>query len=130
MTEHMIFVFGSNLAGRHGRGAALVAARQHGAIYGQGEGRMGNAYALPTKNHRIQTMPVNQIEEHVRRFLTYAEAHPDEEFQVTQIGTGLAGLPKHVMARMFLSGPPNLLFDLAWKPWLDPDARYWGTYHD
>ena len=44
-----VFVFGSNLAGRHGRGAARAAVREHGAIYGQGEGLQGNSYAIPTR---------------------------------------------------------------------------------
>ena len=49
-----IFVFGSNLAGRHGAGAALDARRYHGAVYGVGEGLMGNAYAIPTKDRALK----------------------------------------------------------------------------
>ena len=44
-----IFVFGSNLAGRHGKGAALDAKNKYGAIYGVGFGRTGNSYAIPQK---------------------------------------------------------------------------------
>ena len=51
----MIFVFGSNLAGRHGAGAALCALREHGAIYGQGVGLQGNSYAIPTKDSKFKT---------------------------------------------------------------------------
>ena len=52
-----IFVFGSNLAGRHGKGAALFARQERGAIYGVGQGRTGNAYAIPTKDERLRTLP-------------------------------------------------------------------------
>ena len=51
MTE--IFVFGSNLAGRHGKGAALAALKEHGAVYGHGSGYRGNSYAIPTKGLSI-----------------------------------------------------------------------------
>lgn len=50
-----IFVFGSNLAGRHGAGSALEALKKHGAIYGQGVGRQGNSYAIPTNDERLRT---------------------------------------------------------------------------
>jgi hypothetical protein len=87
----MIFVFGSNLAGRHGRGAALCAKNAHGAVYGVGVGRTGNAYAIPTKDERIRTLPLERIAPYVSAFLDYARANPDLEFEVTKIGCGLAG---------------------------------------
>lgn len=67
-----IFVFGSNLAGRHGKGAALFARRNHGAIYGQGVGRQGNSYAIPTKDAKLRTLPLVTIHEHVGDFIVYA----------------------------------------------------------
>jgi hypothetical protein len=57
----MIFVFGSNEAGRHGRGAALTAVRKHGAREGQGFGPAGNSFAIPTKDWRLDTLPVSVI---------------------------------------------------------------------
>lgn len=86
-----VFVFGSNLAGRHGKGAALYARQKYGAVYGQGEGRQGNSYAIPTKDKNLSILPLDRIGESVERFLRYAEAHPEEVFEVTRIGTGLAG---------------------------------------
>lgn len=53
-----IFVFGSNLAGRHGKGAALYARQHYGAIYGQGVGRQGNSYAIPTKDGKLNPLPL------------------------------------------------------------------------
>lgn len=57
-----IFVFGSNLAGMHGKGAALCAKNEHGAVYGVGIGRTGNAYAIPTKGEHIRTLPLSRIQ--------------------------------------------------------------------
>jgi hypothetical protein len=86
-----IFVFGSNLAGRHGKGAALEARQKHGAIYGQGVGFQGRSYAIPTKDSHIQTLPLPSIGKYVREFIAFAEINPNMRFNVTRIGCGLAG---------------------------------------
>lgn len=86
-----VFVFGSNLAGRHGKGAALDAASKYGAEYGVGEGRTGNAYAIPTKDVYLKTLPLENIEKSYKRFWKYAKLRPDTVFLVTPFGTGLAG---------------------------------------
>lgn len=104
----MIFVFGSNRAGRHGRGAALAALREHGAIYGIGEGHQGNAYAIPTKDHRLRTLPLTEIRLHVQNFLAYARAHDELRFQVTPIGCGLAGYHPQQIAPLFEGAPGNV----------------------
>lgn len=91
MPKPPIFVFGSNLAGRHGKGAALCARNEHGAQYGVGFGRTGNAYAIPTKDRQLRVLPLSVIAAYVADFLDYAQAHPDLAFQVTKIGCGLAG---------------------------------------
>ena len=73
--ENEVFVFGSNLAGRHGKGAALHARQQHGAIYGQGVGLQGSSYAIPTKDSLLRTLPLSEINKYVYDFLihiTYA----------------------------------------------------------
>jgi hypothetical protein len=86
-----IFVFGSNLAGRHGLGGALHAKQQHGAIYGQGIGLQGRSYAIPTKDHDIKTLSLNQITYYINDFITFARANDELNFNVTRIGCGLAG---------------------------------------
>lgn len=86
-----IFVFGSNLAGRHGAGAAQFAVRTHGAIYGQGIGLQGNAYGLPTKGHYIETLLLEEIESHIKTFLEFAKTRIDLDFHLTPVGCGLAG---------------------------------------
>lgn len=123
-----IFVFGSNLAGRHGAGAALHALKHHGAVYGQGEGLQGDSYALPTKDARIRTRNLEQIKESVQTFISHARRNPMQIFQVTCIGCGLAGLAHEDIAPMFAHAPGNCEFDTLWQPWLGEHCKYWGTY--
>lgn len=87
----MIFVFGSNLAGRHGKGAALYALKKYGAIYGKGIGLQGNSYGIPTKDRNLKSLPLKEISLHIRDFLLFAKENPNLEFLLTPIGTGLAG---------------------------------------
>lgn len=103
----MIFVFGSNYGGRHGKGAALFAREHHGAIYGKREGLQGNSYAIPTKNSRMKSLPLETIKVHVDKFLDFARAHPELEFEVTPIGCGLAGYKYTDIAPMFKEAPFN-----------------------
>lgn len=91
MTPDVIFVFGSNLSGRHGAGAAFIARLNWGAVTGVGEGRTGNAYALPTKDTRIRTLPLETIGYYWARFYQYASVRPKTQFLITPFGTGLAG---------------------------------------
>jgi hypothetical protein len=102
-----IFVFGSNLAGRHGKGAALHARMHHGAITGQGEGLQGDSYAIPTKDQSLGVLPLHAIRGHVVRFLAFARDNPDMAFKVTAIGTGLAGYKPDQIAPMFENAPAN-----------------------
>ena len=110
----MIFVFGSNLAGIHGAGAALYARRVHGAAIGIGVGRTGNAYGIPTKDTKIRTLSLAVIREHVNDFLKYAAAHPELEFEVTKIGCGLAGYKEDQIAPMFVGASDNCILPHGW----------------
>lgn len=112
-----IFVFGSNLAGRHGKGAALDALREHGAILGKGVGRQGNAYAIPTKNFRLQPLSLAIISRYVSQFIGYARANPDLRFRVTRIGCGHAGYTDIQIAPMFMKAPSNCELPEGWREW-------------
>ena len=70
-----IFVFGSNLAGRHGKGAALCAYKHHGALYGQGVGWQGMSYVILTKDSGLRTLSLWVIEGYVKDFILYAKKH-------------------------------------------------------
>lgn len=105
-----IFVFGSNLAGRHGKGAALEARRMYGAEYGVGVGPTGRAYAIPTKNQNLQPLPLAVIAQYIKLFLMHARAYPEHEFYVTRIGCGLAGYNEAQIRPMFDGAPENCTF--------------------
>mgnify|MGYP000948399194 CR=1 FL=1 len=116
----MIFVFGSNLAGRHGKGAAKEAREKHGAIYGQGVGRQGSSYAVPTKDANLRSLPLHVIQGHVWDFLAYAREHPDLRFFVTKIGCGLAGYQEADIAPFFAGAPDNCELPDGWKDYVIP----------
>jgi len=91
-----VFVFGSNLAGMHGGGAAWVAYRQFGAILGQGVGLQGQSYAIPTMQGGVET-----IKPYVDEFIAFAKEHPELFFYVTRIGCGIAGFLDKEIAPLF-----------------------------
>ena len=111
----MIFVFGSNLAGRHGKGAALCARKNYGAEYGIGVGRTGNSYAIPTKDKYLHVLPLHLIKRYVDEFLNYARLHPELEFEVTKIGCGLAGYTEDEIKPMFELAPTNCHLPNGWR---------------
>jgi hypothetical protein len=112
----MIFVFGSNLAGRHGKGAALTAIRYWGAKKGEGIGRWGQSYAIPTKDEKIKSLPLDMIGYRINQFLDYAHDHEDEIFMFTPVGTGLAGYTVEEIRSTFNieKVPSNVLFTASW----------------
>ena len=105
-----IFVFGSNLAGRHGAGAAKFALENHGAIRHVGVGLQGDSYGIPTKDQNIETLPLPYIKVYVNQFIEFAQLMPNLIFNVTAIGCGLAGYTPSQIAPMFssASGLPNV----------------------
>lgn len=124
----MIFVFGSNLAGRHGKGAALDALCYHAAIYGQGTGLQGRSYAIPTKDEALRPLTIDEIIEHVDDFLVHAATNPSQKFQITRIGCGLAGYQDEEIAPLFAKAPKqNCFFDTKWRPYLPTGFEFWGT---
>lgn len=112
-----IFVFGSNLAGRHGKGAALYAKQHHGAIQGQGIGLQGDAYGIPTKSEKIKTLDLETIRTHVVTFLKFAQEHPELRFRLTPIGCGLAGYRHEQIGPMFQGASENVLIPEEFKPY-------------
>jgi hypothetical protein len=123
-----IFVFGSNEAGRHGGGAARYAALHCGAREGEGVGLTGRAYAIPTKDHHIKTLPLIKVAEYVANFLYFAQGAavlcPTMHFHVTRIGCGLAGFSDEQIAPLFERAPRNCEFDERWLPYLGDHRQY------
>ena len=96
LKENEIFVFGSNLQGSHGGGAAAIAANKFGAIWGQGVGLQGQSYGIPTMHGGI-----DEIKPYVDEFIEFAKQNPNLKFLVTRIGCGIAGFSEEEMAPLF-----------------------------
>ena len=97
LEPNQIFVFGSNLQGLHGGGAAAAAMRNFGAIWGQGVGLQGQSYAIPTMHGGV-----DEIRPYVDDFIDFARQHPEFTFLVTRIGCGIAGFTDKQMAPLFI----------------------------
>ena len=91
-----IFVFGSNLQGAHGGGAARGALEKFGAVWGQGVGLQGQSYAIPTMHGGVDA-----IKPYVDEFIDFASSHPEMFFYVTRIGCGIAGFRDEEIAPLF-----------------------------
>lgn len=96
LAEDEIFVFGSNLRGMHGGGAARVAMEEFGAEWGVGVGRTGQTYAIPTMHGGVDAIKL-----YVDEFVEYAKAHPELRFLVTRVGCGIAGFRDEDIAPLF-----------------------------
>ena len=96
LKENEIFVFGSNLQGMHGGGAARLAYEKFGAIWGQGVGLQGQSYGIPTMHGGV-----NAIKPYVDEFIEFAKSHPELTFLVTRIGCGIAGFRDEEIAPLF-----------------------------
>lgn len=96
LKENEIFVFGSNLEGMHGGGAARLAYNKFGAIWGQGVGLQGQSYGIPTMHGGVEA-----IKPYVDEFIEFAKSHPELTFLVTRIGCGIAGFRDEEIAPLF-----------------------------
>lgn len=122
--ENLVFVFGSNEAGRHGKGAAQFAREHRGALYGQGFGRQGDSFGIPTKSGKLFILPLEQIAAYVNSFLAYAAAK-EEKFQVTRIGCGEAKYRDEQIAPLFVDAPANCLLPVEWREHIPEDGHGW-----
>lgn len=119
-----VFVFGSNLAGRHGAGAALAARQRFGAVLGLGVGYQGlapaHSYAIPTKDQGLSVLPLASIERYVAEFGDFVRSHPGLAFFVTRVGCGLAGYANRQVAPLFARHVPleRCSWPEEWRPYL------------
>lgn len=111
LSDDEIFVFGSNLQGRHGGGAARMAHQRFGAEWGVGTGPTGQTYAIPTMHGGVEA-----IKPYVDEFIEYAESHPQNRFLVTRVGCGIAGFTDGQIAPLFAGALrlPNVSLPLDW----------------
>ena len=114
-----VFVFGSNLPGIHGAGAARTARERFGAVNGVGEGLTGACYAFPTVSGpaglpETRQLSRERLEEARDRFYQTARELPDFTFLLTKVGCGLAGYPEEDMASLFTDSPVNVVKPAGW----------------
>lgn len=130
--DNRIFVFGSNLAGVHGAGAAKFALDYRGAILGRGVGPQGQSFAIPTKDENINSLSLDEIAAFAIYFTVYAAQRPDVRFQLTAVGCGLAGFTNEQIVPMFLDVPDNVDWPPEWKDFEDlrtPVTQEEATLH-
>ncbi|WP_033148558.1 MULTISPECIES: hypothetical protein [unclassified Prevotella] len=111
LAENEVFVFGSNLAGAHGGGAALLAYRKFGAIWGQGVGLQGQSYGIPTMHGGVDV-----IKPYVDEFIEFAKTRPDLTFLVTRVGCGIAGFTNEEISPLFAKAHDveNIVLPAGW----------------
>lgn len=102
LSEHEVFVFGSNAAGVHGAGAARTAWQKFGAVWGEGHGHHGQSYAIDTMSGPVE------LAAEAARFCDYAKTRPDLSFLVTEVGCGIAGYSPDQVAPLFSEAPVNV----------------------
>jgi hypothetical protein len=123
LPDNTIFVFGSNLSGIHGAGAAAIAAFHFGAKDRQGQGLFGQSYALPTKGYKIEIIPISQVQEYITNFFNFVSKYvthsPDTYFYLTRVGCGLGGHKENEIA-IARSCPyhPNVIYPESWAKYI------------
>lgn len=120
LLPHEVFVFGSNLAGIHGAGAAKMAYDKGWVPWGAGSGWFDRSYAIPTKGHRLDTLTLSHIETKVHSFLAFAQGARGRTFLVTPIGCGLAGYKPSDIAPMFKGHSGNVILPKSFTDILYP----------
>ena len=114
LKPNQIFVFGSNLAGIHGAGAAKQAREQFGAQLGVGEGLTGRSYAFPSLDKTLRIRTWAALWASRDRLWACCNANPGKEFLLTKVGCGIAGYPEAKMKDLFYDAPANIIKPLDW----------------
>lgn len=122
--DNEVFVFGSNLAGVHGAGAAKQATK-YGARYGQGVGAAGRSFAIPTKDNELNTLKLDHIKLYIDRFVKITHEYPLVNFFITRVGCDLAGYKDSDIAPLFKECNTNCSFTEQWKVYLVE----WNQWH-
>ena len=120
LKENEVFVFGSNLAGAHGGGAARLAYERFGAVWGEGKGLRGQSYAIPTMQGGVDT-----IKPYVDDFIRFAKEHIHHTFLVTRIGCGIAGFRDQEIAPLFTDAidVENIILPKEFVENIYPDSK-------
>lgn len=109
-----VFVFGSDLAGRHNWGDALTALREHGAVYGRAVGLQGKSYGIPIQDEQGKLLPLPVIAQYIEAFLRFAATHRELRFSVTRLACGRNKYRDEQIAPLFANAPQNCQLPKSW----------------
>lgn len=124
LPQDQVFVFGSNLAGKHHGNAAKTAQQYFGALEGVGRGWSGQSFAIATLNEHLQPMPLSQIEHYIDDFKIYTKNHPQQTYFITAVGCGGAGYSAKDIAPLFSGISDNVILPLSFKDFLEPHGDH------
>lgn len=113
--SELVFVFGSNEKGAHGKSSAKHASIFHGAVNRQGFGIQGSSFAVPTKSGDLKILSLNEIEFYIKRFISFANMFPQKKFYITRIGCGLSLYKDEQIAPFFADIPNNCILNETWQ---------------
>ncbi len=119
LPQDTVFVFGSNLAGKHDCGAALTAFEHFGAMTHFGRGWSGQSFAIATANEHQQAMPIHQIAHYIDDFIIYTKNHPRQTYFVTAVGCGHVGYDAKDIAPLFQGISENVILPMRFKAYLE-----------
>lgn len=117
--ENQILVFGCHELGKHYSGYAQTALHHFGAKLGQGEGRQGQSYGIPTIAQSGEVLDLNLIQNYIDNFIHYAKSNPDLKFYLTEIGCGFANYNVNQIGPLFKNSPTNIYFPRSFIPYLE-----------
>lgn len=117
LEPHQVFVFGSNLNGKHDGGAALFAYKKLGATYGVSIGLTGQSYAFPTLGFNMEKLKLTEWDYHIQLLIRTAKANTTKEFLVTKLGCGIASYNEDYLAEFFeeYKFPENVILPEGWS---------------
>lgn len=118
-SDNQILVFGCHELGKHYSGYAQTALHHFGAKLGQGEGKQGQSYGIPTIAENGEILDLTLIQNYINNFKQYAKSHPNLEFYLTEIGCGFANFKVNQIAPLFKNSPTNIDFPRSFIPFLE-----------
>ncbi len=113
-TNEPVFVFGTDLAGKHRNESAATAVEFHAAATAKGSGASGNAYAIPYRSSNDELLPAEVITNYLDSLFELARSEPHRLFQVARFGCEAGAHGDAGMARLFARAPANCLLPGLW----------------
>lgn len=102
LKENEIFVFSSNLLGKHIGGTARIAKEKFGAQEGVSEGITGQCYAIPTLDEDFSRVSLLDLTVSMTLFLQHVKLYKDRyTYYLTKIGRSIVGWSVYDIREVF-----------------------------